>query len=160
MRKKTLEHEVLLEKQAHRKICRDCQLKLQLLEARYEGQLEYDKMFEKEFSSQELEYQVVTNQYFKIHNMEFEVDTLVIFPSKLVVTTIIKYPAEAVCKKGVWYLNGKNITGSPFEEHEITMNGVRFMTNALGEEVEIEGVVILMNEEGGLSGDYYQSVYQ
>ena len=40
------------------------------------------------------------------------------------------------------------------------MNGVRFMTNALGEEAEIEGVVILMNEEGGLSGDYYQSVYQ
>ena len=46
-----MEHEVLLEKKSHRKICADCQLKLQLLEARYEGQLEYDRILEKEFSN-------------------------------------------------------------------------------------------------------------
>lgn len=160
MRNKTMEHEVLLEKKEHRKICEDCQLRLQLLEARYEGQLEYDKMFKKEFSNQEIEYELVTNQFFQIHNMEFEVDTLLIFPSKLVVSTIIKYPEEAICSKGSWYLNGINITGSPFEEHEIAMTGIKYMTKVLGEEVEIEGVVVLMNEAGTLPGKYYQSVYQ
>lgn len=155
-----MEHEVLLEKKSHRKICADCQLKLQLLEARYEGQLEYDRILEKEFSNQDVEYELVTNQYFKIHNMEFEIDTLLIFPTKVIVSTIIKYPEDAICIKGSWYLEGRDITGAPFEEHEIAMSGIKYMTKALGEEVDIEGVVVLMNDEGALPGKYYQSVYQ
>lgn len=160
MRRKTVEHAVLLEKKEHCKLCKNCQFRLELLEARYQGQLAFDALFEEEFAGQKVDYELVTNQYFQIHNMEFEIDTLLILPSKIIVSTIIKYPDKAVCRNGSWFLGGKNITGTPFEEHEISLNGIKMMTKALGEEVEIEGIVILMNEEGKLPGEYYQSVYQ
>ena len=53
--------------------------------------------------------------------MEFEVDTMLILKSKVVVSTIIKYPDDAVCRESLWYLDGVDITGAPFEEHQITM---------------------------------------
>lgn len=160
MRNKTIEHELLLQKKEHCDICENCRMKLKLLEARYEGQLEFDELFESEFNNKKIAYELVTNQFFRIHNMEFEVDTMLILKSKVVVSTIIKYPADAVCRESLWYLDGVDITGAPFEEHQITMRGVELLTKELNQEVKLEGVVVLMNEKGSLPGEYYQSVYE
>lgn len=135
-------------------------MRLKLLEARYEGQLEFEELFESEFNNKKIAYELVTNQFFRIHNMEFEVDTMLILKSKVVVSTIIKYPDDAVCRESLWYLDGVDITGAPFEEHQITMRRVELLTKELNQEVKLEVVVVLMNEGGSLPGEYYQSVYE
>ena len=46
-------------------------MRLKLLEARYEGQLEFDELFESEFNNKKIAYELVTNQFFSIRMMRF-----------------------------------------------------------------------------------------